>query len=648
MSLHRITGSTTGEGHRNNHVWTTPQPHRGRSHTASQTTSTTAAYDARNELTSTSDGTTYSYTARGTRASMSTSGTGSPTTSYTTDAFERLTSITDTGGGANTNTTAVTYDSLNRAATVNNALVGYDDPTNTPVTLPTASGGTSTVNRDPGGNPISDRPGTTGRLLLADQHTDITGAIDPATGSLTGSTNFDPFGVATANSGTTPAVGYQSSWSADGLLNTASRWYDPTSGGFTSRDTWTLNPTTNSTNRYTYGDASPLNGSDPTGHCGIQCIIDGAESDFAAWEADLAGGAAEVGGAALGVGGLLVGGAIIGIAAIGWFFAFPAEAAYGPECDPCNGYDYSVLDFDHGPRRTTFGDPPGGYGGGAWGGFGNGGSGGAPHGPPPPPPQWLINEWQLLKNLATSITRAPLTEAPNTRGQTIKLLPGSEQLQNQAGTTTDPTKTTTCNATCYTLTSPNTPQSPPDPTAQLVPPKGPIGTGGPGDRSRLKPPDGRVPVVGPVAYASPSGGQPSSGQPVVTKRYDLGDGTYYYSGDGSIRDAGGHFVSTADASGAADSRYDRVTLRNSTKQAILDAHPKDADGNYIDPNTFQIIPADGPFHFGHRPGFEYWRNRDMARANNWSRSQFIEFENDPSHYWIEDPYNNMSHKYEQP
>ncbi|MFJ9907924.1 GH-E family nuclease [Streptomyces sp. NPDC101152] len=92
--------------------------------------------------------------------------------------------------------------------------------------------------------------------------------------------------------------------------------------------------------------------------------------------------------------------------------------------------------------------------------------------------------------------------------------------------------------------------------------------------------------------------------------------------------------------------YARVTLRSSTKQAIQDAAPRDAEGNFIDPNTQQ--PIHGPFHYGHKPGFEYWRNRDMAQLLGWDRKQFIEYENDPSHYQIEDPYNNLSHQYEQP
>src|SRR5439155_13147555 len=94
---------------------------------------------------------------------------------------------------------------------------------------------------------------------------DVVGAIDPATGSLAASAALSPFGASSAAAGIQPALGFQSGWSSGGLLNTASRWYDPSAGAFTSRDTWTLDPATNSTNRYTYA-TNPVADTDPTGH----------------------------------------------------------------------------------------------------------------------------------------------------------------------------------------------------------------------------------------------------------------------------------------------------------------------------------------------------------------------------------------------
>ncbi|MFC4900492.1 GH-E family nuclease [Streptosporangium amethystogenes subsp. fukuiense] len=97
-----------------------------------------------------------------------------------------------------------------------------------------------------------------------------------------------------------------------------------------------------------------------------------------------------------------------------------------------------------------------------------------------------------------------------------------------------------------------------------------------------------------------------------------------------------------------DSRYDRVSLWEKTKRDIRNAAPTDANGDFIDPNTGQIIPKGGPFHYGHKPGHEYWRARDMARENNLSREQFIAHQNNADNYQIEDPSSNMSHRYESP
>ena len=99
---------------------------------------------------------------------------------------------------------------------------------------------------------------------------------------------------------------------------------------------------------------------------------------------------------------------------------------------------------------------------------------------------------------------------------------------------------------------------------------------------------------------------------------------------------------------AVDPAASRVYLRTSTRQAIQDAAPKTADGDFIDPNTGQVIPQEGPFDYGHQPGYEWWRMQQMARDQGWTRQQVIEYENDPSHYQIEDPSSNRSHQYEMP
>ncbi|MFF1831178.1 GH-E family nuclease [Paenarthrobacter sp. NPDC058040] len=103
-----------------------------------------------------------------------------------------------------------------------------------------------------------------------------------------------------------------------------------------------------------------------------------------------------------------------------------------------------------------------------------------------------------------------------------------------------------------------------------------------------------------------------------------------------------------DVAQAVDAVARRVKLRTGTKAKIQEDHPKTINGDFIDPNTGMVIPKSGPFHYGHKPGYEWWRTQQRAREEGWNRQQVIEFENDPTHYHIEDPTSNMSHKFEQP
>ncbi|MEY2247454.1 LamG-like jellyroll fold domain-containing protein [Streptomyces sp. BF23-18] len=212
---------------------------------------TTATFDARNrQLT---DGTTtFTYTARGTLASTT---TGTSTRTLTSDAFERK--ITDGG-------TAYTYDSLDRVQTRGTTTFTYDGGSNN-----LAGDGTSTYNRTPEGSLLSLSTGTTKQWALTDQHTNLVASLTADGTSVSSSTAYDPFGKQTATTGTTPAVGYQSGWTdpESGDVNMAARWYQPGTGSFASRDTWQLDPFPSAqANRYTYVNAAPLNGTDPSGH----------------------------------------------------------------------------------------------------------------------------------------------------------------------------------------------------------------------------------------------------------------------------------------------------------------------------------------------------------------------------------------------
>jgi len=69
---------------------------------------------------------------------------------------------------------------------------------------------------------------------------------------------------------------------------------------------------------------------------------------------------------------------------------------------------------------------------------------------------------------------------------------------------------------------------------------------------------------------------------------------------------------------------------------------------YVDAATGLKYPVNPKPVFGHRPGQEFWRLRDEARAQGWTRQQFIDEFNKPEHFQIEDAPGNSSHKFEVP
>ncbi|MGR6921114.1 RHS repeat-associated core domain-containing protein [[Actinomadura] parvosata] len=219
----------------------------------------TFAYDERNRLLS-GDGTDYTYTPRGTLASSTKAGA---TTSHTFDAFGRLIADGDS---------LYSYDAFDRLTSRTSGTIKqthhYAGLGNDLVAISVSGSIQSTYARDPFGTLLSLQEGATPAVAaLSDLHGDL---IATHTGTaLTTSTSYDPFGAVTTQTGTKASLGYQGEYTDPdtGKVNMHARWYQPGTGTFSSRDTATLNPSPSvQTNRYTYANASPLTGTDPTGH----------------------------------------------------------------------------------------------------------------------------------------------------------------------------------------------------------------------------------------------------------------------------------------------------------------------------------------------------------------------------------------------
>ncbi|MEU6642709.1 LamG-like jellyroll fold domain-containing protein [Saccharomonospora sp. NPDC046836] len=212
----------------------------------------TATYNERNQLLSKAD-TTYAYTSRGTLASRTTDGT---TTAVEFNAFDEL--VTD-------GTTTNTYDGLNRLIASGGTTLAYSG-----TGIDVVSDGTTAYTYTPDGTMLgAGQPGA-GGVAWTDLHTDLIGLINPATGVPAGSRTYSPFGRVTDQTGTQPALGYQHQYTdpGSGNVNMGARWYNPTTGTFTSRDTAALDPRDLlNANRHAYGAGNPLTNTDPSGYC---------------------------------------------------------------------------------------------------------------------------------------------------------------------------------------------------------------------------------------------------------------------------------------------------------------------------------------------------------------------------------------------
>ncbi|MFE3874197.1 LamG-like jellyroll fold domain-containing protein [Kitasatospora sp. NPDC059146] len=212
---------------------------------------TNATYNQRNQLL-TAGVNTYTFTPRGTRSSVS---SGSTTTTAGYDAFDEL--VTQ---GSQT----YSYDALGRLASTAGRTFGYDDESSHLVT-----DGTETYSRAPSGGLVSVSAGGAANFAYSNRHGDLVGTFTANGTAMAGSGAYDPWGKPDGAATTGSKLGYQGGWTdpASGQVSTASRWYDPTTAEFTSRDSAQLaTGTSSAANLYAYANGDPMNAADPSGH----------------------------------------------------------------------------------------------------------------------------------------------------------------------------------------------------------------------------------------------------------------------------------------------------------------------------------------------------------------------------------------------
>lgn len=88
-----------------------------------------------------------------------------------------------------------------------------------------------------------------------------------------------------------------------------------------------------------------------------------------------------------------------------------------------------------------------------------------------------------------------------------------------------------------------------------------------------------------------------------------------------------------------------VPVSKQYDQDILNL-PKTADGKYYQGPDGIRYPVNPVYQYGHETGNEWWRIRDRAIREHWTREQLIEYCNNPRLYRIEDAPGNANHSNE--
>lgn len=230
-------------------------------------------YDSAGRLSS-AGSTSYSYDAAGNMISAGTS-------TFGYDALGNMTSSTVGGLG-----TSYAYNAFGlRSASATGATTTstlWDNNVAGPAAVPVRNGGSNIVWA--AGVPVEQSAAGGSQYLLTDG-LDSVRAVTGASGTVTGTTSYSPYGAVTSASGTQSALGYTGALTdPSGLVYLQARYYDPLVGQFTTPDTVFPNaPATQGFDLYAYTGGNPVTFVDPTGHEDLveESVAEGISADLA-------------------------------------------------------------------------------------------------------------------------------------------------------------------------------------------------------------------------------------------------------------------------------------------------------------------------------------------------------------------------------
>jgi RHS repeat-associated protein len=194
-----------------------------------------------------------------------------------------------------------------------------------------AAGGTDYVLRDQNGTPLGYEQNGTEYAFVTDNIGSVTNVVSSC-GCTDASYAYDPYGNLTSESGSNAGDNLLLYTGAltdpfgtgthTGYVHDGNRWYSPATGSFTTQDTNSYLDNPADGNRYAYAADNPVNYIDPTGQ--------GIWGDVLSYGLTVVGAAIGVVGVVVTSPILIIGGAILGVAALG-IATYQMECTYGGE-----------------------------------------------------------------------------------------------------------------------------------------------------------------------------------------------------------------------------------------------------------------------------------------------------------------------------
>ncbi|MFS0729432.1 RHS repeat-associated core domain-containing protein [Curtobacterium sp. 1P10AnD] len=209
----------------------------------------------------------YSYDAAGNM-------TAAPGATYAYNGAEQLTSETLNGTTTNYTYAGAAQDQL-LTATTGSTTTSYTYGQSGIDTF-TSNGSTSRVLANPSGQvlDLTDANGDTAAFVVDGIGNQVGALTD--TGSNAFTVSYDPYGTGDVTTGSTSPfwtqkpfgfkVGARASQTQNAIVRFGLRWYLPTTGTWTQRDTLDAPLDPNNADRYAYAGDDPTNGSDPAGN----------------------------------------------------------------------------------------------------------------------------------------------------------------------------------------------------------------------------------------------------------------------------------------------------------------------------------------------------------------------------------------------